>query len=55
MPPTAWDTDGSLLIPYRGGDDWAVLRLRTDGTMTRATPVLTGSPYTDFLVFPGRP
>ena len=55
VPPVAWDSDDSLLIPYRGGSEWALLRLGTDGTMTRATPVLTGSPYTDLLVFPGRP
>ena len=55
VPPAAWDTDDSLLIPYRGPGAWAVLRLATDGTMTRATRVFGGSPDGGRLVFTARP
>lgn len=52
---TAWDDDGSLLIPYRDGQSWAVLRLGTDGRTTRATDVFEGTPYDAGLLFAARP
>jgi hypothetical protein len=56
-PPTgtAWDLDGSLLIPYRDGQTWAVLRLTVGGQLTRATDVFSGNPGDDGLVFAARP
>jgi hypothetical protein len=53
--PTAWDDDGSLLVPYRDGGAWTVLRLETNGTMTRATKVFEGDPSEAGLVFSARP
>jgi hypothetical protein len=52
---TAWDEDGSLLIPYRDGQTWTILRLTTDGHLTRATDVFDGTPYDADLVFAARP
>jgi hypothetical protein len=40
-PPTAWEDASHLLIPYRGGSSWALLRLSADGAVSRATDVVT--------------
>jgi hypothetical protein len=55
VPPTAWDQDGTLLIPYRAGSAWTIVRLELDGRMTRATSALAGNPIADHLVFAARP
>lgn len=52
---TAWDEGGSLLIPYRDGQTWAILRLTVHGTLTRATDVFAGTPFDDNLLFAARP
>lgn len=55
-PPTAWEDDQHLLIPYRGGSSWALLRLATSGHVDRATDVVE-SPSQDMppFVFAARP
>jgi hypothetical protein len=55
VPPTAWDVDGTLLVPYRDGSAWTIVRLGLDGRMTRATSVFDGNPTVDDLVFAARP
>jgi len=40
VPPTAWEDDADLLIPYRSGSSWAVLRLTLAGHLTRASDVV---------------
>jgi hypothetical protein len=55
VPPTAWDVDGTLLVPYRDGSAWTIVRLGLDGRMTRATSVFEGNPTVDDLVFAARP
>jgi hypothetical protein len=55
-PPTAWDDDQHLLIPYRGGSSWALLRLSTGGRVVRATDVVTDTSLdTPPFVFEARP
>jgi hypothetical protein len=55
VPPAAWDEDGGLLIPYRDGSAWTIVRLGLDGTTSRATPVFEGNPTDAGLVFAARP
>jgi hypothetical protein len=55
VPPIAWDVDGTLLVPYRDGSAWTIVRLGLDGRMTRATSVFEGNPTVVDLVFAARP
>jgi hypothetical protein len=54
-PPAAWEDDDDLLIPYRGGSSWALLRLAPDGSVDRASQVVKSpadAPPFEFAVRP---
>lgn len=54
-PPTAWEAGDRLLIPYRGGSSWALLRLSAGGAVDRATEVVTGTSETAPFAFARQP
>jgi hypothetical protein len=54
QPPTAWE-DHDLLIPYRDGSSWALLRLSPSGSVHRASEVVESSADAPPFVFAARP
>lgn len=55
VPPTAWEDDAGLLIPYRAASSWAVLRLTVDGRLTRASDVVDSPAGSMPFVLSARP
>ena len=55
VPPSAWEDDDDLLIPYRGGSTWALVRLSSDGKVERASDVVESPAGAMPFVFSARP